>query len=200
MKLYYAPGACSMASHIVACEAELPLSLEKVDLTAHETARGEDYRRINPKGYVPALLLDDGNLLTENTAILPYLADVKPEAQLAPPCGTVARAHLLEWLGYISSEIHKSFGPIFHQTSEDDAKKARADIVRRLSFADDHLALRPFLLGESFTVADAYLFVMLTWLDKAKIAITDFEQLPLYRDTIAGRASVRKAMKQEGLN
>ncbi len=200
MKLYYAPGACSMASHIIACEEDLPLALEKVDLKTHRTARGEDYTRINPKGYVPALLLDDGTILTENTAVLPYLADAKPGSGLAPPSGTLARAHLEEWLGYISSEIHRAFGPIFHPTSEEDTKKAREEIKRRLSYADEHLALRPFLLGEHFSVADAYLFVMLTWLDKAKIDINDFDQLPRYRDMIQGRASVRKAMRQEGLN
>jgi glutathione S-transferase len=199
MKLYYAPGACSMASHIVACEEGLPIGLEKVDLETHKTVRGEDYLRINPKGYVPALLLDDGTLLTENTAILPYLADARPSAGLAPPFGTLARAHLEEWLGYISSEIHRAFGPIFHG-SEKESEKARKAIRRRLAYADEHLALRPFLLGEHFTVADAYLFVMLTWLDKARIDIEEFHELARYRDTIQGRAGVRKAMKQEGVN
>src|SRR5882672_5089635 len=161
MKLYYSPGACSLAAHIAAKEEGLALDLIRVDLKTHRTERGEDYRRLNPKGYVPALELDDGSLLTENVAILPFIADQRPEAGLAPPPETMARTRLIEWLAFLATELHKSFGPIFHHGDDVLEAEARNTIEKWLAYIADRLAGRDFLMGEHFTVADAYLFVML---------------------------------------
>jgi glutathione S-transferase len=198
MKLYYAPGACSLASHILIEELGLAFTYEKVDLKAHKTERGEDYTRINPKGYVPALELEDGTLLTENVALLPYLALQKPEAGLAPQ-DEMGWARLMEWLGYITSELHKSFGPIFHKKNEDAANEARSNIEKRLRFVDNELEGKTFLLGGRFSVADAYLFVMLTWCPKASIDLAKFPALVLYREKLGNRPSIKAAMKAEGL-
>src|SRR3984885_9885807 len=140
MKLYYTPGACSLSPHIVAEEAGIPLELELVDLKTHKTADGRDFTTINPKGYVPALKLGDGTLLTEGPAIVQYLADQKPDSKLAPACGTLARYQLQEWLTFINSEIHKSFGPLFAQPSDDVKKDAIAKITKRMGYVDGVLA------------------------------------------------------------
>lgn len=198
MKLYYSPGACSLASHIVAEELGLALDYEAVDLKTHRTAGGADFTAINPKGYVPALLLDDGALLTENVALLPYLGELKPQAGLVPPCGTPARARLNEWLGYITGEIHKSFAPLFHGEDEAHKGKARETLSKRFAFADAALT-GDFLLGESFCVADAYLFVMLTWTDKTGVDVSPFRHLAAFRARVAQRPAVKRAMAMEGL-
>jgi len=200
MKLYYSPGACSLAAHIVSEEEGLGLALERVDLKAHTTQSGEDYYRINPKGYVPALELDDGNLLTENVAILQYLGDRKPGSALAPPPGSPERYRLQEWLGYITGELHKSFAPLFRDGST-DAEKARAkeNILKRLKYVDDALAEKPYLLGAAFGVADAYLFVVLTWCDKVGIDISHFVRLAAFKGYVQARKGVQAAMKAEGL-
>ena len=150
MKLYYSPGACSLATHIAAKEAGLALDLERVDLKTHRTEHGEDYRRLNPKGYVPALELDDGTLLTENVAILPFIADQRPEAGLAPPPQTMARTRLLEWLGFLATELHKAFGPIFHHGNDSLKVEARETIERWLAYVADQLAGRDFPDGRPF--------------------------------------------------
>ena len=161
MKLYYSPGACSLSPHIVLCELGLAHELEKVDLRSHTTADGGDYYAINPKGYVPALRLDDGQLLTEGPAIVQYLADLKPAAGLLPPAGTLERARVQEWLAFIGTEIHKNFSPLFRpDTSADWKAAARATLERRLAFVDQALTGRDYLLGSLFSVADAYLFTV----------------------------------------
>src|ERR1700744_2080138 len=163
MKLYYAPRACSLSPHIVAEEAGLTLDLVKVDLKAHVLEGGTDYHKINPKGSVPALVLDNGELLTEGPAIVQYLADQNPASGLAPACGTLPRYRLQEWLTFINGEIHKTFGPLFHGASGDERKKTIESIEKKFAFVSTALARQSFLLGNTFTAADAYLFVMLTW-------------------------------------
>jgi glutathione S-transferase len=199
MKLYYSPGACSLAAHIVAEEEDLGLELEQVDLKAHKTESGADYYEINPKGYVPALKLDDGKLLTENVAILQYLGDREPEDGLTPPPDSNDRYQLQEWLGYITGELHKSFAPLF-KGGDDEAKiEAKENISKRLKFADDKLALHPYLMGAAFSVADAYLFVMLTWCDDVGIDTEKFAHLAKFKDAVAKRDGVKRAMRAEGL-
>jgi glutathione S-transferase len=197
MKLYYAPGACSLSPHIVAEEAGLALDLVKVDLIAHTLEDGSDFHKINPKGSVPALVMDSGELLTEGPAIVQYLADQNPASGLAPACGTLPRYHLQEWLTFINGEIHKTFGPLFHGATGDERKKTIDTIGKRFAFADKALTNQPFLLGETFTAADAYLFVMLTWAKKMHIAVTP--ALAAFFDRVAARPKVQAAMKQEGL-
>ena len=199
MKLYYSPGACSLAPHIAAKEEGLALELERVDLTTHRTEHGQDYRRLNPKGYVPALELDDGTLLTENVAILPFIADQKPEAGLAPPPETMARIRLIEWLAFLATELHKSFGPIFHRGNESLKAEARETIEKWLAYVADQLADRVFLMGDHFTVADAYLFVLLRWCDFAQIPLGNFPRVAAYRARIAARPAVQAAMREERL-
>jgi glutathione S-transferase len=199
MKLYYSPAACSLAAHIAAKEGGLALDLVRVDLKTHRTEHGDDYRRLNPKGYVPALELDDGSLLTENVAILPYLADQSPEADLAPPPQTMARTRLLEWLAFLATELHKAFGPIFHHGDDALKAEARETIEKWLAYVAARLADRDFLMGAHFSVADAYLFVMLRWLDLAQIPLSRFPVLVPYHARIAARPAVQAAMKEERL-
>jgi len=197
MKLYYATGACSLSPHIVAVEAGVPLDLVKVDLQKHTLEDGSDFYTISPKGSVPALILDDGQLLTEGPAIVQYIADLKPGSGLAPECGTLARYRLQEWLTFINGEIHKNFGPLFHGVAGDERKKTIETIQNKFAFADKTLAGQPFLLGDTFTAADSYLFVMLTWAKKMHIAVTP--ALTSFYDRVAARPKVQEAMKQEGL-
>jgi glutathione S-transferase len=199
MKLYYSPGACSLAPHIAVKEEGLALELVRVDLKTHRTEHGEDYRRLNPKGYVPALELDDGSLLTENVAILPFIADQRPQYGLAPPPQTMARTRLLEWLAFLATELHKAFGPIFHHGDDALKAEARDTIEKWLAYVADQLAGRDFLMGEHFSVADAYLFVILRWCDIAKIPLGNFPPLASYRDRIAARPAVQAAMREERL-
>lgn len=200
MKLYYSPGACSLSPHIVACEARLPIELVKVDLQSKITETGEDYTQINPWGYVPALLLNDGQVLTEGPAIVQYLADQAAEKKLAPAAGTFERYRLQQWLNFISSEIHKSFSPLFNPAAPDAVKQAAKDqLIRRLETVADHLSAPGFLLGETFTVADAYLFVMLSWGPHVGLDIARWPSLARYVDNVAGRPAVQQAMREEGL-
>jgi glutathione S-transferase len=199
MKLYYSAGACSLATHIAAKEEGLALDLERVDLKTHRTEHGGDFRRLNPKGYVPALALDDGSLLTENVAILVFIADQRPEAGLAPPCDTMERTRLVEWLAFLATELHKAFGPIFHHGDDILKAEARETIERWLSYIAGQLAGRDFLMGSHFTVADAYLFVMLRWCDIAQIPLGKFPVLASYRAQITARPAVQAAMREERL-
>lgn len=199
MKLYYSPGACSLATHIAAKEEGLALDLERVDLKTHQTEYGEDYRQLNPKGYVPALELDDGSLLTENVAILVFIADQRPEAGLAPPCDSMERTRLVEWLAFLATELHKAFGPIFHHGDDILKAEARDTIEKWLRHVADQLAGRDFLMGEHFTVADAYLFVILRWCDIARIPLSKFPALASYRARIEARPAVQAAMREERL-
>lgn len=200
MKLYYSPGACSLSPHIVLREAGLNFDLEKVDLTTKKTASDGDYTEKNPKGYVPALLLDDGQLLTEGPAIVQYLADRVPEKQLAPAAGTMERYRLMEWLNYISTELHKGFSPLFSPKAPEEWKLvARETLGRRIALVAQRLETSNYLMGEKFTVADAYLFTVLGWARYVKFDLSPWLVLAGYQQRIAERPAVRAALIAEGL-
>jgi glutathione S-transferase len=200
VKLYYAPGACSLASHIVLHELGLPFEAEYVSLARKTTRSGVDFQTINPKGYVPALELDGGGLLTEGPAILQYLADRVPAAGLAPPCGTLERARLQEWLSFISSELHKPFGPALDRyAAESEREAARRKIALRLDYTQRALEGRDYLLGPAFTVADAYLYTVLRWTDPAGIDLGRWPGLAAYRERIGARPAVAAARAAERL-
>lgn len=203
MKLYYARGTCSLSAHIVAREAGLSIKLERVDILTkpHRTETGADFTAINPKGYVPALSLDDGELLTEGVAIVQFLADLSPQSALAPVAGTIERYRFQEWLTFISSELHKMFSPwLFHpEHGELAADVARAKIAERFAFLDAHLATRPYLLGERFSAADAYAFTIVGWAAPTHIDLAPFRQLRHYVERIGTRPMVKEAMRAEGL-
>lgn len=194
MKLYYSPGACSLAAHIVAIEGGLDLSLEKVDLKTHRTEAGVNFMTINAKDYVPALELEDGALLTENTAVLPYLGD---RTGLMPSDG-MARYRALEWLGYITSELHKAFAPLFHGGSEHEKTEAREQILLRLGFIEDKLS-GDWLMGDKFTVADAYLFVILRWARTLHLDLSSLPHLLAFKARMEARPGVQQALQEEGL-
>ncbi len=197
MKLYYAPGACSLASHIVLRELGRPFQLVAVSLARKTTADGRDFLTVNPKGYVPALELDDGAILTEGPAILQYLADFEPARALAPPNGTLARYRLQEWLAFINSELHKSFGPLFEATAPDVLKeRARATLVRRLGYVAGVLP-GPYLTGATFTVADAYLYTVLTWTAHVGPDLAAWPVLADYLARLAARPAIRDAQAAE---
>lgn len=202
MKLYYAPGACSLSPHIVLREADRRFDLERVDLRTHRTASGVDYMTINRKGAVPALELDGPGspILTEGPAIVQYIADLVPDKRLVPPSGTFARYHLQEWLNFISSEIHKQFGPLFDpRTPPSYAAQLRGKIGSRFLYLQDVLEDRAFLMGETFTIADAYLFVMLQWCGPQGIDIELYPNLDDYEHRIAERPAVQAALAAEGI-
>jgi glutathione S-transferase len=201
MKLYYSPGACSLAPHIALREADRRFDLERVDLRTHRTASGADFLAVNPKGYVPALQLDGpDSILTEAAVVLQYIADLAPDTKLAPPPGTLVRYRLQEWLNFISSELHKQFGPLFDaRTPRDVAEHQRGKIGKRFLYLQDVLSDRAFLLGESFTVADAYLFVMLQWCAPNGIELELYPVLDDYEGRIARRPAVQAALAAEGL-
>jgi len=200
MKLYYSPGVCSLSPHIVAHEIGLPLKIEKVDTKAKQTETGRDYLAINPKGYVPALELDSGEVLTEGPAIVQYLADQKPGSGIAPPNGTLARSRLQEMLGYINSEIHKSYSPLFRaETPEETRTERKAYLHKRYALLDGILAKQPWLLGDTFTAADAYLFVVTRWAKGAGVDLSAFPALNAFQERVAARPAVQAAMTAEGL-
>ncbi|ACG80227.1 glutathione S-transferase (plasmid) [Phenylobacterium zucineum HLK1] len=201
MKLYYAPGACSLAPHIVIREADLSADLERVDLAAKKTEHGDDFRSINPKGYVPALKLDDGPLLTENAAILQYLGDrAGEEAGLIPAAGTIERYRLIEWLTFVSTELHKGFSPLFNPAFPDEARKlTRAKLAERLGWLNEHFADHEFLHAERFSVADAYLFTVLSWTKRHAIDLQPYPNVKRFQNRIAERPAVQKALGEEGL-
>ena len=197
MKLYYAPGACSLSPHIVAREAGLPLNLVRVDTKGKKTITGDDYWSINGKGYVPLLELDDGTRLTEGPAIVQYLADRAPQKKLAPANGTIARYQLQEWLNFITSELHKQFSPLFDPSMPDDAKeKFRAKIGGRFEWIAEQLGDKPFLMGDDFTVADAYLFTVANWSKHTGIDLARWPKLQAY--LCASRGTARRADRPEG--
>lgn len=201
MKLYYAPGACSLASHIALAESGLAFSAEKVNLheTPHHTESGADFSTINPKGYVPALVLDGGELLTEGAAILQYVADQAPGRGLAPANGTLERYRLQEWLNFIATEIHKSFGPMWNPQSSQEVKDATwARLSARFDWIVGELGDKDYLLG-AFSVADAYLFTCLAWTGFLKIELTPWPALVAYQARIAARPAVQQVLKNEGL-
>jgi glutathione S-transferase len=197
MKLYYSPGACSLHPHITLREAGVPFELERVDIRAHKVARdGSDYYAVNPKGYVPALRLDDGSLLTEGAVIDQYVADLKPEKNLVPAAGTMARYRVQEWLNFIAAEVHKSFGPLF---GNDDALKevARKRLAGKFELVEKTLASQPYLTGDHFTVADAYLFNMLRWTTFTGISLDGWPGLKAFFARVEARPAVQEALAAE---
>ncbi|NOK00641.1 MULTISPECIES: glutathione transferase GstA [Myxococcus] len=200
MKLFYSPGACSLSPHIILREGGFSFTTEKVDIRAKKTAAGEDFHAINPKGYVPALQLDDGSLLTEGPAIVQFLADQVPDKKLAPANGTLERYRLQEMLNFISTEIHKGFSPLFNPAFPDEGKRlARERLAQRLGVLEAVVAKQAFLLGDQFTVADAYLFTTLNWAGHTKVDLEPFPALRAYHARVADRPSVQEALKAEGL-
>jgi glutathione S-transferase len=200
MKLYYYPGACSMAVHIALREAGIPFDLDKVDLAKHKAANGDDYYKINPKGYVPALRLDDGQILTEDAVLLQYVADQKPQSGLAPKAGTMERYRLMEWLNFISSELHKTLGALFNPKITPEWKQDRIALFgRRCDFLVQQLGDKPYLMGDMFTIADAYLFTIFGWTNLFKLDMGKWPSLQSYAGRVAARPAVKEAMKAEGL-
>ena len=201
MKLYYAPAACSLSPHIVLAESGLSYELEKVNLreVPHRTESGVEYSKINPKGYVPALMLDNGELLTEGVAIVQYLADQVPGKYLAPANGTLERYRLQEWLNYIATEIHRGFTPLWKTTTSPEAKDAAwANLAGRLDLLAKQLGDKEYLMGD-FSVADAYLFTCLSWAKYLQRSLDTWPTLTAYLARIAARPAVLQAMKEEGL-
>ncbi|WP_129777506.1 glutathione transferase GstA [Peristeroidobacter soli] len=201
MKLYYLQGACSLASLISLIEAGAKFEAVAVDRKTRKVPDGRDYNAVNPKGYVPALELDDGEVLTENTAVLPYIADLNPGAKLAPPAGTLARFRLQEWLGYLNSEVHKNFSTLFNPSAPEAMKQiAKDNIARRVGFIEQKLGDQSFLMGENFSVADAYLYVILSWRQKLGVDLSQFPKVTALYERVRARPSVQAARKAEGLD
>jgi len=199
MKLYYSTGACSLASNIALHEAGIAFDLVKVNGRDKTTTDGRNFNAINSKGYVPALELDSGEILTENVALLGYIADLAPDAHLAPPPGTMQRYRLNEYLSFINSELHKSFTPIFHSSTEDTKTEFRHTAAKRLGWLEQDLGSKDYLLGDTFTVADAYLFTVLSWAGPARVDLTPFPNLQRFQQRVMTRPSVVAAMAAEGL-
>lgn len=200
MKLYYAPASCSLASHIALQETGLPFEIDKLNTADMTTSSGEGFAKINPKGYVPTLEMNDGSILTEGSAILQYIADQNPDSKLAPKAGTMERYRLQEWLNYIATEIHKSYSPLFSKTTPEETKiNVRNMLTKRLGFVEDQLVNKSFLMGDGFTVADAYLFVVLNWSGRVGYDLNQFPKITEFMSRIATRPGVVAAMKSEGL-
>ena len=200
MKLYYAPGACSLSPHIVAREAGIPIELAKVDIKTKTMTTDGDYWAVNPKGYVPALGLDNGEVLTEGPAIVQYLADQKPASGLAPANGTLERSRVQEMLGYINSEIHKSYSPLFNDKTTPEVRTERMEYLnKRYGLIEKQLQGRDYLYGKNFTVADAYLFTVTNWAHHVKLDLSAFPNLAAFQKRVAARPAVQAAMKEEGL-
>jgi glutathione S-transferase len=200
MKLYYSPGACSLSPHIALMEAGLPFTTEKVDLRSKQTETGADFTKINSKGAVPALLLDDQQVLTEGAAIVQYIADRKPDSGLAPAAGTLERYRLIEILNYLASEVHKGFSPLFNPKASGDWKaSAIAALGTKFDWLSGFIGTKPYLLGETFTVADAYLFTVLSWGPKVGVDLSHWPVLVAYQARVGHRPQVQAALKAEGL-
>lgn len=200
MRLYYSPGACSLAPHIVAREAGIPVDLVRVDLTAKRTERGDDYRAINPKGSVPALVLDDGSVLTEGAVISQYIADLAPEVGLLPAAGSLERYHALEWLNFVATELHKGFGPLWRKETPDEFRAVvKRMLAMKFDFLELHLAGREYLLGDRFGVADAYTFTVLSWAPVVGIDLGEWPSIEAYLRRISARPNVCAALATEGL-
>jgi glutathione S-transferase len=200
MKLFYKSGSCSLAPHIVLKESGLAFQTEAVDLKSKQTASGADYWQINAKGYVPALMLDSGEVITEGPAIGQYIADQAPQKKLAPANGTIERVRLQSWLTFIGTEMHKTFAPFFNPKATQEWKDiAMANLERRLGYVDQELSGRSYLMGEDFTVADAYLFTVLSWAKYAKIDLGRWPAVQAFQARVAARPAVQSALKDEGL-
>jgi glutathione S-transferase len=200
MKLYYSPGACSLSPHIALLEAGLPYDLVKVDLKAKKLENGDDYLRVNPKGQVPALALDNGELVTEGPVIVQMIADKAAAKNLAPARDSAERYKLQEWLNYITGELHKNFGPMFSPVLADDAKAFFKDrVMGKFRYLDGVLAGRDYLMGKQFTVADGYLFTMLSWAERMKFDLSAMPNLLAYKARVGARPMVQQALTKEGL-
>ncbi len=200
MKLYYSPGACSLSPHIALCEAGLPYELVKVDLKAKKLENGDDYLKVNPKGQVPALALDSGELVTEGPVIVQMIADKASGKNLAPARDSAERYKLLEWLNFVGTELHKNFGPMFSPVLADDAKAFFKDrVMGKFKYLDGVLAGRDYLMGKQFTVADGYLFTMLSWADRMKFDLSAMPNLLAYKARVGARPAVQQALTKEGL-
>jgi len=200
MKLFYAPGACSLSPHIVSRELGLPIELKKVNTKDKTMEGGGDYWKVNGRGYVPALELDNGQILTEGPAIVQYLADQKPEAGLAPKAGTWERYRLQEWLNFLTAEVHKQFSPLFKPNTPEDYKKiCKENLATRFDWLDKQLAGKDYLMGKQFTVADAYLFVLLNWTKPTGIDLARWPKLAAFHARVGARPKVQEALRTEGL-
>ena len=200
MKLYYSPGACSLSPHIALLEAGLPYDLVKVDLRAKKLENGDDYLKVNPKGQVPALALDSGELVTEGPVIVQMIADKASGKNLAPARDSAERYKLLEWLNFVGTELHKNFGPMFSPILSDDAKAFFKDrVMGKFKYLDGVLAGRDYLMGKQFTVADGYLFTMLSWADRMKFDLSALPNLLAYKARVGARPMVQQALTKEGL-
>jgi glutathione S-transferase len=200
MKLYYLTGACSLATYIALIEAGQKFEAFGVDRTTKQTADGKDFRSFNPKGYVPALILDSGEMLTENVAVLSYVANLDASRKLAPAPGTLGFYRVVEWLAYVNSEVHKNMTPLFRPNTTEEAKTAAREIVaQRHAFIEQSLGDKPFLTGDNFTVADAYLYVTLSWRERVAVDITAYPKLSAYYERCRNRPSVQQARREEGL-
>jgi glutathione S-transferase len=200
MKLYYAPGACSLSPHIVLREAGLAFDTARTDTKTKALPGGGDFREINPLGYVPVLELDDGTRLTEGPAIVQWIADQVPEKKLAPPNGTRERTELQRWLNFISTELHKGFSPLFNPSMPEEAKAIfRERLAGRFAHVDKHLAGNEYLLGKAFSAADVYLFVITNWAGPVKIDLAPYPNVLAFRKRIGSRPAVQGAMQAEGL-
>jgi len=200
MKLYYSPGACSLSPHIALHEAGLPHELVKVDLKAKKLENGDDYLKVNPKGQVPALGLDNGELVTEGPVIVQMIADKAAGKNLAPAAGSPERYRLQEWLNFITTELHKNFSPLFQPAIPDEVKNFFKDRIKgKFKYADSKLAGQDYLMGKQFTVADGYLFVMLKWAERTGMDLSEFKNLMAFKDRVAARPNVQAALKMEGL-
>ncbi|WP_341678756.1 glutathione transferase GstA [Niveibacterium sp. SC-1] len=198
MKLFFAPGTCSFAPHVVLREAGIDAELVRVNLKTRQTADGRDYLAINPKGYVPAIELDDGSVLTEGPAIVQYLGDRNPASGIVPAAGSPARYRLQEWLGFINSELHKSYSTLFHpELPEASHESARANIARRLAVIEPVLARQPWLLGEQFSAADAYLYTVVNWSQWTRVSLSDWPALQAFVARVAARPAVQAAQQVE---
>ena len=200
MKLYYSPGACSLSPHIALLEAGLPYDLVKVDLKAKKLENGDDYLKVNPKGQVPALGLDNGELMTEGPVIVQMIADKAAGKNLAPARDSAERYKLQEWLNFITTELHKNFGPMFSPVLAEEAKAFFKDrVMGKFKYLDGALAGRDYLMGKQFTVADGYLFTMLSWADRMKFDLSALPNLLAYKSRVAARPKVQEALTKEGL-
>lgn len=200
MKLYYIAQSCALASHIAANEAGIPVEVVEVDLATKRTAAGADFVAINPKGYAPALELEDGQILTESAAILQYVADLTPQAGLAPANGTLARVRLQEALNYVATEIHRGYGPLFNPATPATMREERiANLRRHYALLERQLAGSRYLLGDEFSVADAYLFVITRWAEFVKLDLSDYPHVRAFQESVGARPAVQAAMRAEGL-
>ena len=200
MKLYYTPGACSLSPHIALLEAGLPYDLVKVDLRAKKLENGDDFLKVNPKGQVPVLALDSGELVTEGPVIIQMIADRAAEKNLAPARDSTDRYKMLEWLNFITTELHKSFGPMFSPVLADEAKAFFKDrVMGKFRYVESQIAGRDYLMGSQFTVADGYLFTMLSWADRLKFDLSEMPNLLAYKARVGARPKVQEALTKEGL-